>query len=61
MDRQDEQNGKMEEIHQRLLTAYCQFGTTFQQASEAMQEKNSDNDEASGPKDLEDITPGLIH
>ncbi|KAI5655139.1 hypothetical protein M9H77_32326 [Catharanthus roseus] len=59
MDRQDEQNGKMEEIHQRLLTAYCQFGTTFQQASEAMQEKNSDNDEASGPKDLEDITPAL--
>ncbi|XP_072971847.1 CSC1-like protein RXW8 [Typha angustifolia] len=25
MDREDEQTGRMEEIHQQLLTAYCQF------------------------------------
>lgn len=35
MDRQDEQSGKLEEIHRRLQSAYCQFKTTNPDSSTA--------------------------
>ncbi|XP_020087237.1 CSC1-like protein RXW8 [Ananas comosus] len=46
MDREDEQSGKMEEIHQQLLTAYCQFSPM--KATSNFCSDISTNGEASG-------------
>lgn len=35
MDRQDKQSEKLEEIHQQLHSAYCQFKSTTQDSSTA--------------------------
>lgn len=58
MDRQDEQNHKVAEIHDKLLTAYFQFPLLPSQGNEAIQEKNSDNGDTSGTQDVEEISPG---
>lgn len=68
MDREDERNQKVAEIHEKLLTAYIQSAPLSPQfelsdlshrRNEAMQE-NSDNCETSGTQDDKDISPGLV-
>lgn len=73
MDRQDEQNQTLAEIHHKLPTAYFQFPhqspeVNFElsklspQQNEARQERSSDNGETSGTRDDVDGTcpPGLV-
>ncbi|XP_057973972.1 CSC1-like protein RXW8 isoform X3 [Malania oleifera] len=57
MDRQDEQSGRMEEIHQQLHSAYCQFTLTSHDAC-GSRRPNHDED-GNRIQDLEDIKPGL--
>ncbi|XP_057973970.1 CSC1-like protein RXW8 isoform X2 [Malania oleifera] len=56
MDRQDEQSGRMEEIHQQLHSAYCQFTLTSHDAC-GSRRPNHDED-GNRIQDLEDIKPG---
>ncbi|KAL3505030.1 hypothetical protein ACH5RR_034871 [Cinchona calisaya] len=56
MDWQDEQSGRLEEIHQRLQSAYCQFTSTTIQ-DETMHE-NPCETVVSELQDLEDVASG---
>ncbi|KAF8024681.1 hypothetical protein BT93_F1761 [Corymbia citriodora subsp. variegata] len=56
LDRQDEQSGKMEEIHKKLRSAYCQFSSNVNDLSKSGHSDQSDNGESI--QDSEDGKPG---
>ncbi|XP_073019593.1 CSC1-like protein RXW8 isoform X1 [Primulina eburnea] len=65
MDRQDEHCGRMEEIHQKLQSSYCQFASrsnglqkTVEQNSHACELDNTEIGNICMHEDLEDVTPG---
>lgn len=43
MDREDEQSGKMEEIHRQLRSAYCQFSPSFHDSCKPDQSDNGES------------------
>ncbi|KAL3514343.1 hypothetical protein ACH5RR_027060 [Cinchona calisaya] len=57
MDWQDEQSGRMEEIHRNLQSSYCQFASTTLHQDETMHVSPCET-VVSGLQDLEDITSG---
>ncbi|KAL6963142.1 CSC1-like protein rxw8, partial [Sarracenia purpurea var. burkii] len=57
MDRKDEENGKMEEIHKQLHSAYCQLASTSNDSSKAEPSDDSKNGDASVCPDPEDLKP----
>jgi hypothetical protein len=59
MDRQDEQSGRMEEIHQQLHSAYCQFNVISQELCRSQCLNNQG--EGDGSLDPEKLKSGLIH
>ncbi|XP_056167486.1 CSC1-like protein RXW8 isoform X2 [Syzygium oleosum] len=56
MDRQDEQSGRMEDIHRQLPSAYCQFSSSFHDLYKSGHHDQSDNGE--NIRDSEDEKPG---
>ncbi|XP_059633598.1 CSC1-like protein RXW8 isoform X2 [Cornus florida] len=64
MDRQDEQSGRMEEIHKQLRSAYCQFASLSQEGQDSrkddMQLNHCGDGDGDGLKDPEAINLGSI-
>ncbi|KAA8538255.1 hypothetical protein F0562_027922 [Nyssa sinensis] len=61
MDQQDEQCGKLEEIHQTLYSSYCQFAPTSVASCKVVHQKHCENGDGDGDgqQNSEDIRPGL--
>ncbi|KAK4374363.1 hypothetical protein RND71_005040 [Anisodus tanguticus] len=59
MDRQDEEEcGRMKEMHQRLTSAYCQFKSTSSTLDKAVPENDEEKMSIHKVQDVEDINPG---
>ncbi|KAK4354733.1 hypothetical protein RND71_026927 [Anisodus tanguticus] len=59
MDRQDEEEcGRMKEMHQRLTSAYCQFKSTSFRLGKVVPENDEENMSIHKVHDVEDINPG---
>ncbi|KAK6937939.1 CSC1/OSCA1-like, 7TM region [Dillenia turbinata] len=58
MDRRDEQNGKMGEIHRQLESAYCQFTICSKETSKGPSQDHVEDMHAI--QDTEDMMPGFV-
>ncbi len=67
MDREDERSGRMDEIHHRLHSAYCQFHDTEDIPLEKIQTVGSDeeqgcsSDKSNGKESFEEPRAELSH
>ncbi|KAF8404822.1 hypothetical protein HHK36_009711 [Tetracentron sinense] len=59
MDREDEQCGRMDEIHQQLNSAYCQLSQLTSHDSSKTEETHREHTRCT--QDPEDMKPGLAH
>ncbi|CAK9157939.1 unnamed protein product [Ilex paraguariensis] len=58
MDWQDQQCGRMEEIHQQLRSAYYQFTSISSKQCKAAHPSHCESEDGDGVQDLEDKAPG---
>lgn len=61
MDREDEQSGRMEQIHRDLQTAYCQFTLKCQELRNSVQLSRPAHSEEESIEDPRRTKPDLVH